>query len=128
MKLFQKFLGGSDIKIESIISVYNPNLITSFVSAWNTRDSRKNHKLFTVPMGEEEDSFRQRQEVSNCFKKRVSTMTWNNNNEGNWIVPVLHGTSYGAAMSICQRGFAALGKNDEGWYGKGTNDFPLLTF
>lgn len=70
MKLFQKFLGGSDIKIESIISVYNPNLITSFVSAWNTRDSRKNHKLFTVPMGEEEDSFRQRQEVSNCFKKK----------------------------------------------------------
>lgn len=38
---------------------------------------------------------------------------------GNWIVPVLHGTNIDSAMSICQQGFAALGKTDGGWYGKG---------
>lgn len=38
---------------------------------------------------------------------------------GNWIVPTVHGTSVADAMSICQSGFAALGKTDAGWYGKG---------
>lgn len=67
-----------------------------------------------------EDPIEEREFVADCFREKVERMDWNINKEGNWIVPVLHGTSLGNALSICQRGFAALGTTDDGWYGKGT--------
>jgi hypothetical protein len=118
-KLFDNYLDGSRFNIESIKAVYNPNLTTAFLSTWNTRDSRRDDELFAISY-ENDPLFEQRGFVSECFKEKVKKMEWNSEKEGNWIVPVVHGTSFDSAMSICQRGFASLGKTDGGWYGKGT--------
>jgi len=118
-KFFDTYLDGSVYEIEAIKSVYNPNLTTSFLSTWNTRNARREKDIFKVELDDKDPRYREREYVADCFKKRVEKMSWNQGKEGNWIVPVVHGTAFPSAISICESGFAALGTTDSGFFGKG---------
>jgi hypothetical protein len=129
VKLFNTYLDGKKFKVETITAIYNPNLITAFLGTWNTRDcdSRRHQKYeqgqgVSIPEVLDDPHVDERKFVSKCFRQRVKKMKWNEENYGNWIVPVAHGTSVPNAMSICQRGFAALGRTDGGWFGKGKHN------
>jgi hypothetical protein len=40
MKLFNEMLGGEHIPIQSVTAIYNPNLTSTFVNAWNIHNER----------------------------------------------------------------------------------------
>jgi len=57
--------------------------------------------------------------VYGAYVARVNTFPWNEEESTCPIIAVSHGTDFEVAMSIAQKGFAALASLDEGFYGKG---------
>jgi len=59
-----------------------------------------------------------RQWMINKYNDFINSFPWNKE-QSVQIVPMVHGTSFKIAMSICSTGFTTLASLDEGWYAKG---------
>jgi len=118
--LFYESLEGGDIIISEILAVFSPSLVTSFRLFKENMEKRvqNNQSLFVRSTWVVNDMNGLRQWVIDRYNMKVKLYPWNDH-QSMPILPMVHGTSYSAAMSICSTGFANISCLDEGWYGKG---------
>jgi len=118
--LFYESLEGGDIKISEIITVFSPSLVTSFRIFKENMEKRlqNNQSLFVRSTWVVDDFNGLRQWVIDRYNMKVKLFSWNDH-QSMPILPMVHGTSFDAAMSICSTGFANISCLDAGWYGKG---------
>jgi len=113
-------LDGDKIPILKIYGVYSPRLVNMFLGFKSILEDRFENmeKLFVKKTWCEKDGSGMRQYTLEKFSMFSSRFSWNKTSSVN-IIPLLHGTDFEIAKSICSRGFAALSTLDAGWYGQG---------
>jgi len=94
-----------------IFAISNEKLLTNFENYCDTLQAkhRANPALF------KKDDWKLMPEVHSQFSTKYS---WNDGKRPR-VIPMLQGTTEGAAWQICQQGFGVVGTTDDGFYGAG---------
>jgi len=118
--------GKEKLIVNAIHALYNPTLVSQFVSYMKLTESRfkSDPTLFRDTSWRKRDlkNKARREFVYNKFLDMVKRFDWNTEDRiksGMVVVASIHGTSLAIAWKVAEKGFVAISKLDEGFYGKG---------
>jgi len=118
-------LHGGYLDILQAYVIFNEALVTQFIghaAVMETRMVEQAHIFANQrwkKLDQDDSELKLREDVMDKFTKLANSYDYNQQRQGTKMMPVVHGTNFKVARSICCTGFANLSSVDDGYYGKG---------